>query len=307
LDDPHKYLAIVRWKVQSDNPISRLQSLRETFMTTNAPILVIGATGKVGRRVVTGLQAKGRKVRIGSRHAALPFDWQDRSNWTAHFAGIDTAYVAYYPDLAAPQGVDDIAALASVAGAAGVRRMVLLSGRGESGAERAEQALRESGLAYTILRAAWFNQNFSEGHLQPSVMGGMVAIPAGQRVEPFIDVDDIAEVAIAALTDDRHNNQLYVLTGPRLLTFGDAVAAINVASGLSVAYLPVSLEDFHAGISAEFGADVADLLTSVCAETFDGRNESLGDGVQRALGRPPRDFADFCHQAAQSGAWRQAA
>ena len=276
-------------------------------MTTTAPILVIGATGKVGRRVVAGLQSIGEDVRIGSRHAALPFDWQDRSNWAEHFVGIDTAYVAYYPDLAAPQGVDDIAALASVAKAAGVRRMVLLSGRGESGAERAEQALRDSGLGYTILRAAWFNQNFSEGHLQPSVMGGIVAMPAGQRLEPFIDVDDIAEVAVAALTDDRHNNQLYVLTGPRLLTFGDAVAAINAASGLSVTYMPVSLEDFHAGISAEFGTDVADLLTSVCAETFDGRNESIGDGVQRALGRAPRDFADFCRLAAQSGAWRQAA
>ena len=172
-------------------------------MTTTAPILVIGATGKVGRRVVAGLQSIGGDVRIGSRHAALPFDWQDRSNWAEHFVGIDTAYVAYYPDLAAPQGVDDIAALASVAKAAGVRRMVLLSGRGESGAERAEQALRDSGLGYTILRAAWFNQNFSEGHLQPSVMGGIVAMPAGQRLEPFIDVDDIAEVAVAALTDDR--------------------------------------------------------------------------------------------------------
>jgi uncharacterized protein YbjT (DUF2867 family) len=276
-------------------------------MTTTAPILVIGATGKVGRRVVAGLEAIGREVRIGSRHAALPFDWQDRSNWAEHFAGIDTAYVAYYPDLAAPEGAEDIAALANVARSASLRRMVLLSGRGESGAERAEQALRDSGLGYTILRAAWFNQNFSEGHLQPSVMGGLVAMPAGQRLEPFIDVDDIAEVAIAALTDDRHNNQLYVLTGPRLLTFADAVAAINAASGLSVTYLPVSLEDFHGGITADYGSDVADLLTSVCAETFDGRNESLDDGVQRALGRAPRDFADFARTVARSGAWAAAA
>jgi len=274
---------------------------------TASPILVIGATGKVGRRVVANLAAMDRVVRPAGRKTALPFDWQDRSNWREHFAGVETAYVSYYPDLAAPQGADDIAALAAVAKQAGLRRMVLLSGRGETGAEKAEQALKDSGLGYTILRSAWFNQNFSEGHLQPSVMSGTIAMPSGQRLEPFIDVDDIAEVAAAALTDDRHDNQLYVLTGPDLLTFGDAAAAISAAAGLDVAYLPVSLQEFHAGLKAELGSDVADLLTSVCEETFDGRNESLGDGVMRALGRPPRDFANFCRDAAASGAWKKAA
>ncbi len=272
-----------------------------------APILIIGATGKVGRRVVAGLQAQGRPVRPAGRHTALPFDWQDRSNWHRHFDGVETAYVAYYPDLASPKGAEDIAALVEVARAAGLKRMALLSGRGESGAERAENVLRESGLGYTILRAAWFNQNFSGGHLQPAVMSGTIAMPAGQRVEPFIDVQDIADVAVAALTDDRHDNQLYVLTGPRLMTFADAAAEISAAAGLSVQYEPVSLEDFHAGLSAEAGPELADLLTSVCKETFDGRNESLGDGVQRALGRAPRDFADYCRTAASSGAWHRAA
>ena len=274
---------------------------------TTPPILVIGATGKVGRRVVANLAAMDKPVRPAGRNTPLTFDWQDRSNWLEHFTDVETAYVSYYPDLASPQGADDIAALSAIAKKAGLKRMVLLSGRGETGAEKAEQALMDSGLGYTILRSAWFNQNFSEGHLQPAIMSGMIAMPAGQRREPFIDVDDIAEVATAALTDDSHDNQLYVLTGPDLLTFADAATAINAAAGLNVAYLPVSLQDFHAGLTAELGPEVADLLTSVCEETFDGRNESVADGVMRALGRPPRDFAEFCRKAAVSGAWKKAA
>ena len=274
---------------------------------TTPPILVIGATGKVGRHVVANLAAMDKPVRPAGRNTPLTFDWQDRSNWLEHFTDVETAYVSYYPDLASPQGADDIAALSAIAKKAGLKRMVLLSGRGETGAEKAEQALMDSGLGYTILRSAWFNQNFSEGHLQPAIMSGMIAMPAGQRREPFIDVDDIAEVAAAALTDDSHNNQLYVLTGPDLLTFADAATAINAAAGLDVAYLPVSLQDFHAGLTAELGPEVADLLTSVCEETFDGRNESVADGVMRALGRPPRDFAEFCRKAAVSGAWKKAA
>ena len=185
--------------------------------------------------------------------------------------------------------------------------MVLLSGRGESGAERCENILATSGLGYTLLRASWFNQNFSEGMLQPGVMAGLVALPAAMRLEPFIDIDDIAEIAASALLDDRHNNQLYELTGPRLMTFADAASEISAASGLDVSYAPISPEDFHAGVSAEAGSDVADLLVALCQEVFDGRNESIGDGVMRALGRPPRDFAEFCRQAAAGGAWKKAA
>ena len=271
------------------------------------PILIIGASGKVGRRVVANLTADGHLVRPAGRHTPLPFDWQDRSNWAEHFTGVETAYVSYYPDLAAPGADEDITALVAVAKAAGLKRMVLLSGRGESGAERCESILAASGLGYTLLRASWFNQNFSEGMLQPGVMAGLVALPAAMRLEPFVDVDDIAEVATSALLDDRHNNQLYELTGPRLMTFADAASEISAASGLEVAYAPISPEEFHAGLRAEAGQEVADLLVALCQEVFDGRNESLSDGVMRALDRPPRDFADFCRSATLDGAWKKAA
>jgi uncharacterized protein YbjT (DUF2867 family) len=281
-----------------------MQRHLEKTMTTS-PILVIGATGKVGRRVVTNLTAGGRPVRPVGRASVPSFDWQDRSNWAEHFAGVETAYVSYYPDLAAPSGEKDIAALIAIARDAGLRRMVLLSGRGETGAERCESLLMASGLGYTILRAAWFNQNFSEGLLQPGIVAGQIAIPAGNRLEPFVDVEDIAEIGAAALVDDRHHNQLYELTGPRLLTFADAAAELTAATAHTVTYTPVSLEAFEAALGAEIGPEAAGLVTEVCRETFDGRNERLADGVQRALGRPARDFADFCRDAARHGAWRR--
>lgn len=274
---------------------------------TASSILIIGATGKVGRRVIANLAAAGHAARPAGRRTPLPFDWHDRSNWDDHFVGVETAFVAYYPDLAAPQGSDDIAALAEIAKAAGLKRMVLLSGRGESGAVRAENVLRDSGLGYTILRSAFFNQNFSEGLMYPGVMGGMLALPAGMRAEPFVDVDDIAEIGAAALIDDRHHNRLYELTGPRLLTFADAVAEISRATGQTIAYAPITLDDFHAAMAGEIGPDDAALYTELFRELFDGRNESLADGVQQALGRPARDFADYCRDAARSGAWQQAA
>lgn len=273
---------------------------------TKSPVLVIGASGKVGRRVVAKLATAGHPVRPAGRGTTPSFNWQDRSNWAEHFVGIETAYVSYYPDLAAPGAEVDIAALVTIAKAAGLKRMVLLSGRGETGAERCETILSESGLGYTVVRAAFFNQNFSEGQMYSGVMAGLIALPASMRSEPFVDVDDIAEVATAALTDDRHHNQLYELTGPRLLTFADVAAEIS-ATGRPVGYAPISLQDFNAAIEAEAGPETADLFTELFREVFDGRNESLADGVQRALGHPPRDFSDFCREAARAGTWNRAA
>ena len=164
-----------------------------------------------------------------------------------------------------------------------------------------------SGLGTTVVRASWFNQNFSEGVMYPAVLSGLVALPAGQRLEPFVDADDIADVAVAALVDARHVGEIYEVTGPRLLTFADAAAAIGQAAGRRVDYAPIGLDEFHAALLPELGPDHAEFLTRLCEEVFDGRNESLGDGVQRALGRQPRDFADYCAEMAATGLWSKAA
>ena len=274
-------------------------------MTTTAPILVIGATGKVGSRIVGKLTALGHPVRPASRRTTPAFDWEDQSTWAPALAGADSAFVSFFPDLAAKGAPEAIQTLSDLAVAAGLKRVVLLSGRGESNAELSESIFRTPGLDCTIVRASWFNQNFSEGQFRDSVRAGFITLPAGNRREPFVDVDDIADVAVAALTDPRHAGEIYEVTGPRLLSFAEAAAEISAVTGRPLAYADISLDDFHAALLHELGQATTDFLRDLCAEVFDGRNESTSDGVQRALGRPPRDFTSFCRAAAASGAWNQ--
>lgn len=275
-------------------------------MDTNAnqPILVLGGTGKTGRRVLERLQTRGLPTRLGSRGAKPPFDWENEATWAPALEGVRSAYVSYYPDLAIPGAVETVGAFARLAVERGVPRLVLLAGRGEEEAELAEQAVRDSGAELTIVRATWFAQNFSEDYMRDGVLAGELALPAGNTPEPFVDADDIADVAVAALTEDGHVGQLYELTGPRLLTFAQAVAEIGEAAGREIRYVPVSQEEFAAaavdqGVPAEF----IELLAYLFGEVLDGRNAHVTDGVQRALGRPPKDFRDFARDAAATGVW----
>ena len=268
------------------------------------PILVIGATGKTGRRVAAGLQALDMAVRRGSRRSITPFDWEDRSTWAPALQGTSAAYVSFFPDLGVAGAPEAIGALADTALAAGTRRLVLLSGRGEEEAQRAERALQGSGAEWTILRCSWFCQNFSESFFRDPLLDGELALPPGEVPEPFVDVEDIAEVAVAALTQDGHAGELYELTGPRLLSFAEAVAEIGRACGRTLRYVAISEEDFAAGLAEQrVPGDIAALLRYLFGEVLDGRNAWLADGVQRALGRAPRDFAQFAREAAAGGTW----
>jgi uncharacterized protein YbjT (DUF2867 family) len=276
--------------------------------TTQLPILVLGGNGKTGRRVVERLEARGLPVRVGSRSGAPPFDWEDPSTWAPVLDGVGSVYLTYYPDLAVPGAVEAARSFAELAVRSGVRRLVLLSGRGEPEAERAERAVRETGADVTILRSTWFMQNFSEDYMLEHVLSGEIRLPGGDVSTPFLDVDDIADVAVAALTDDRHIGELYELTGPRSLTFVDAAAEIADATGREVRYVPVSLEQ-HAAEAAEHGvpAEVIELLTYLFSEVVDGRNAGTTDGVRRALGREARDFARYARETAASGVWNESA
>lgn len=268
------------------------------------PTLVLGATGKTGRRIVERLTQRGLPLRMGSRTATPAFEWEDPATWAPVLQGVGAIYLAYYPDLAVPGAVQTVRAFVEAAVSAGAERIVLLSGRGEEEAERAEQLVRDSGLAWTLLRAAWFAQNFSEGFLAEQVAAGEVFLPAGEVVEPFIDADDIAEVAVAALTDARHAGQLYELSGPRLLTFAQAVGEIARATGRELRYQQITQEQNHAAMEAAgVPPDFVWLVDYLFDTVLDGRNAHLTDGVQRALGRPPRDFADYARAAAAAGAW----
>ncbi|MEM9333216.1 MAG: NAD(P)H-binding protein [Pseudomonadota bacterium] len=270
--------------------------------------LVIGGTGKTGKRVVAQFKRAGLPVRVGSRSASPSFDWDNESTWDTALDGIDAVYITYSPDLAMPGATDAIQALVDLARAKGVRRLVLLSGRGEEEAQACEAIVQGSGLEWTIVRASWFHQNFSEGAFIDMVLAGAITLPASDVPEPFVDVDDIADVAFAALTEDGHQGEVYEVTGPRLMTFEDIAADLSVATGRTVRFQTVPHEGFVNGV-AESGApkEVVWMLDYLFATVLDGRNAHLTDGVQRALGRKPRDFADFARAVAASGVWNTAA
>jgi uncharacterized protein YbjT (DUF2867 family) len=270
---------------------------------TNNTILVIGSTGKTGKRVADQLESRGIPVRHGSRSSNTPFDWEDQQTWAPALAGVGKVYITYYPDLAVPGSVDAVSALTDLARQARVRHIVLLSGRNETEAERAEDVVRASGLPWTIVRCAFFSQNFDEGAWLDEVLAGAVSLPVDDAQEPFVDVDDVADVVVGALTDDRHVGQLYELTGPRLMRFRDAVAEIGKAAGRDIAFVSVPIDEYTAMLT-EWGLpqDFIWLLNHLFTEVL-GSKAQLADGVQRALGREPRDFADYAREAAASGVW----
>ncbi|HEX6021779.1 MAG TPA: NmrA family transcriptional regulator [Solirubrobacter sp.] len=262
--------------------------------------LITGATGKTGRRIIERLN--GRDVRPASRTTG--FDWNDSSTWEPMLDGVEAAYISYFPDLAVPGAAETVGAFARLAAERGVMRLVLLSGRGEPEAQRAEQAIAAAGAQWTVVRCSWFAQNFSEAFIVDGVATGEVALPAGDVPEPFVDAEDIADVATAALTEDGHHGEVYELTGPRALTFDEAVAEIAAATGRQIRFTPVPVDAFAAAMR-EAGApdEEAALVAWLFTEVLDGRNAQPQDGVRRALGRAPRDFAEYARRTAATGAW----
>lgn len=272
-------------------------------MSQRDPILIIGGGGKTGGRVNTLLKARGFSTRPVSRSTTPAFDWTRPEGWASALDGVSAAYVTYQPDLAVEGATEAIAELCRLARDKGLQRIVLLSGRGEPGAQRAEAVLQASGVEWTIVRASWFDQNFSEGYLIDGVLAGEVALPAGPVREPFIDIDDIADVVTAALSEDGHANRLYEVTGPRLLTFAEAVAEIAQVTGRPIRYRQITPEEFTAGMRGAAPDDVIDLLHELFTVVLDGRNSSVTYGVQEALGRPARDFSDYVRKTAVTGVW----
>lgn len=270
-------------------------------MTTDNT-LILGGSGKTGRRVAARLAARGLRHRLASRSGDVRFDWDDDRTWKPALTGATALYLTYYPDLALPGAADNVRRLTQLAVARGVTRIVLLAGRGEPQVHAAEQAVRESGADFTILECAFFNQNFDEGMVAP--VDGMVVFPAADVAEPFIDCDDIADVVVAALTEDGHEGELYEVTGPRSMTFAEAVAEIANASGRDVHHSAISIDAFISGAEqAGVPAAELELMRYLFTTVLDGRNEQVTDGVQRALGRAPRDITDFARDAATTGVW----
>ncbi|WP_298736426.1 NAD(P)H-binding protein [uncultured Chitinophaga sp.] len=277
--------------------------MTNTNVSTAKTILVTAATGKTGSRIFSKLNEMGWPVRSGSRNARPGFDWMDQHTWGPALQHIHTVYVCFHPDLAIPGAADIIRSFTETAVSQGVKKLVLLSGRGETAAQHCEQIIMEAGIDWTIVRASWFAQNFSEGYLVEPILAGHVALPAGDVGEPFIDVDDIADVAVAALTDDKHNGQVYEVTGPRLLTFRDAISEIAEATGRPIQYQQMSAKEYSEAIEGLMPKEFVDFLGYLFTEVLDGRNAKLADGVQKALGRTPADFSAYVRKTAATGVW----
>ncbi len=274
----------------------------------NETCLVTAGTGKVGRRIVARLRQQNVSVRIGSRNNDPAFDWHDRSTWDAALDGVTAAYIAYLPDLVVPGAAEAIEAFVSTAVEKGVQRLVLLSGRGETEGYRCERIVQDSGVDWTIIRAGWFMQNFTEGDFQQMICDGAIVLPARDIPEPFVDVNDIADVAVAALTEEGHSNQLYEVTGPRAMTLMELANEISVASRREIPFIRVSMDALTQELAAAgTPGDVIELMRYLFGTVLDGRNSTPGDGVQRALGRAPADFRSFARRAVARGAWKQSA
>ncbi len=276
-----------------------------TLENSNALTLVLGGSGKTGRRVVQRLESRGVPTRVGSRSASPSFDWAKPGEWDAVLDGVRSVYINYTPDLAVPGATDSIQLFVDKAIAKGVTRLVLLSGRGEKEAQACEEIVQASGVEWTVVRSSWFMQNFSEGEFLQLVLGGTIALPAADIPEPFIDINDLADVAVAALTEAGHSNEIYEVTGPRLMTFSELAEEIADAADRDVDFVQIPAEAFAQGIEESgIPEDIAWLLNYLFDSVLDGRNAYVADGVQRALGREPSDFSAFAKRIAARGIWQ---
>lgn len=274
--------------------------------------LVLGATGKTGRRVAKKLTERGLTVREAGRTGTPPFHWQDPDTWAAALSDVDAVYLVYSPDIGTVESVEEIEAFTRQATEAGVRRVVMLSGRAarsdlvstERLAQEAEDVVREASVEWTILRPGWFYQNFDEGAFAEDISNGELALPTGEGREYFVDAEDIADVAVAALLDCQHHGKTYEVGGPRPLSFREAIEEISAATRHTVRYVPLSDEEYVRRLT-EAGAAVGDAqgMVEILGQVRRGGLDYPADGVQQALGREPRDFADYVKAAVANGAW----
>ncbi|WP_127793840.1 NmrA family transcriptional regulator [Agromyces sp. LHK192] len=257
------------------------------------PVLVTGATGKVGRRVVDRLRADGLPARAASRSLS-GFEWDDPDTWGRHFDGAASVVLSYAPDIAYPGAGASVERFAAAAAAAGIRRAVLLSGRGEEAAVAAEALVRTHLPALTVVRGAFFAQNFTEGALAESVAMGELALPAPDAPEPFVDAEDVAAMIAVTAARPGHEGRVYEATGPALLTFREAATAVAAARGASVHVEQVPVAEWTEQLrAAGLPDDLADLLGHLFTEVVDGRNAHVSPDVEAVTGRPPTPFAAF--------------
>lgn len=268
-------------------------------------ILILGATGKTGRRVVERLKKiTNVETRLGSRNEKIPFDWENPESWAAVIKDIDSVYITFQPDLAIPSAEDTIRTFTKFAAQNGVQKMVLLSGRGEKEAQICEEIVKATAKHWTIVRASWFNQNFSESFFLEPILSGVVALPRAEALEPFTDADDIADVVVESLLHDIHNGKTYELTGPQLLTFEQAVAEIAKATNRNITFQSLTLEEYNQMLQEyQLPEDYIWLVNYLFEQVLDGRNSSVTNDIEKVLGKKPKDFTTYALEIAKTRIW----
>jgi uncharacterized protein YbjT (DUF2867 family) len=276
--------------------------------TANRLVLVLGATGKTGSRVAGRLSERGVSVRTAARGGAdIHFDWNNPATFEGALQGVTGVY------LVSPVMRVDFAGVVSdfldQAERAGVQNVTYLSAYGMEHAP-AEVALRaveldlesRGSFTYSIIRPAWFMQNFSETFLKP--VDDEIVVPGGTGTEAFVNAEDIASVAAATLAEpERHAGRAYAPTGPESLTLDEAARIISAAAGRTILYRDTDRADWvgamvRSGVPAEYG-EVLRALTETIAS---GRGSRPNGDVLAATGAAPVSFADFAAEAAP--AWK---
>jgi uncharacterized protein YbjT (DUF2867 family) len=272
----------------------------------NTEITVLAGNGKSGRRVAAALRAAGYRVRAASRSADVRFDWQDARTWPAVADGVGALY------LVAPDDPAPLRPFVDLVQEAGVKRLVLLSGRaagawhGRFGHAMAvaEDVVRASDLSWTIVGANNFMQNFTEDLWHAPLLAGRLALPTGGVPEPLVDLDDVAAVVARLLTAGGFPGRTLEVSGPTALTFGEAVAAIAAASGRTIRFEEITPAAYAdelraAGLGEEWVAELGGLFEVL----REGHAAAPTAGVEEVLGRPPRSFADWVTATAPTGVW----
>jgi uncharacterized protein YbjT (DUF2867 family) len=270
----------------------------------NKKILVLGGTGKTGRRVVDKLTKLGKTIRIGSRNGKPPFDWEKPETWPAVLDGMDMVYITFQPDLAVSGATNTIEKFTSLAVKTGIQKMVLLSGKGEIEAERSEQVVMNAGSDWTIVRASWFNQLFSESFFLDPILASYVALPKTEALIPFVDADDIADVVVESLLDDRHCGQTYELTGPRLLTFKQATEEISKVTGRDITFDSITIEEYTIMLREyRVPEEIIWLITYLFTEVLIEENSVVVNDIEKILGRKAKDFTEYARNTVKTGIW----
>ena len=271
-------------------------------------ILVLGGKGKTGRRVAERLTKLGKTIRIGSRSENQSFDWENSETWAGALDGMDMVYITYQPDLAVPGARKAIEEFTSQAVKGGIQKMVLLSGKGEKEAELCEQVVMNAGADWTIVRASWFNQNFSESFFLDPILAGHVALPRGEVLVPYVDVEDIADVVVESLLDNRHVGQTYELTGPRQLTFKQVIEEISKVTGRDIKFSSITMDEYTKMLKEyQVPEDYIWLINYLFTEVLVDRNSGVTNDIEKVLGRKAKDFAEYARETAATGIWNPVA